>query len=107
VRDRDAGCEPIRNAVVYVWHCDAEGSYSATGQTYLRGAQVTNADGIAEFTTIYPGWHAGRTVHVHAKVHLDRETVLTTQFYFADDVTARVFGRRPLPRRRRTATAST
>jgi protocatechuate 3,4-dioxygenase beta subunit len=91
VRDQDAGCEPIRNAVVDVWHCDAEGSYSASGQTYLRGAQVTNADGIAEFTTIYPGWYPGRTVHIHAKVHLDRETVLTTQFYFADDVTARVF----------------
>jgi protocatechuate 3,4-dioxygenase beta subunit len=97
VRDQEAGCEPIRNAVVDVWHCDAEGSYSATGQTYLRGAQVTNADGIAEFTTIYPGWYPGRTVHIHAKVHLDRETVLTTQFYFADDVTARVFVDAPYP----------
>jgi protocatechuate 3,4-dioxygenase beta subunit len=97
VRDQDAGCEPIRNAVVDIWHCDAEGSYSATGQTYLRGAQVTNADGIAEFTTIYPGWYPGRTVHIHAKVHLDRETVLTTQFYFADDVTARVFVDDPYP----------
>jgi protocatechuate 3,4-dioxygenase beta subunit len=97
VRDQDAGCEPIRNAVVDLWHCDAEGSYSASGQTYLRGAQVTNADGIAEFTTIYPGWYPGRTVHIHAKVHLDRETVLTTQFYFADDVTARVFVDAPYP----------
>ncbi|HET8823073.1 MAG TPA: hypothetical protein VFM57_16155 [Thermoleophilaceae bacterium] len=97
VRDQEAGCEPIRSAVVDVWHCDAEGSYSATGQTYLRGAQVTNADGIAEFTTIYPGWYPGRTVHIHAKVHLDRETVLTTQFYFADDVTARVFVDDPYP----------
>jgi protocatechuate 3,4-dioxygenase beta subunit len=97
VRDQEAGCEPIRNAVVDVWHCDAEGSYSATGQTYLRGAQVTNADGIAQFTTIYPGWYPGRTVHIHAKVHLDSETVLTTQFYFADDVTARVFVDDPYP----------
>ena len=97
VRDQDAGCEPIRNAVVDVWHCDAEGSYSASAQTYLRGAQVTDRDGIAEFTTIYPGWYPGRTVHVHAKVHLDRETVLTTQFYFADDVTARVFIDDPYP----------
>ncbi|HZB25613.1 MAG TPA: hypothetical protein VE379_05750, partial [Vicinamibacterales bacterium] len=30
-------------------------------------------------------------------VHLDRETVLTTQFYFADDVTARVFVDAPYP----------
>jgi protocatechuate 3,4-dioxygenase beta subunit len=92
VRVRDASdCTPLPDAVVDVWHCDAEGSYSAEGQTYLRGAQVTDRDGIAEFTTIYPGWYPGRTVHIHAKVHLDRDTVLTTQFYFADDVTARVF----------------
>jgi protocatechuate 3,4-dioxygenase beta subunit len=98
VRVRDAAeCEPIRNAVVDVWHCDAEGSYSATGETYLRGAQVTNRDGIAEFTTVYPGWYPGRTVHIHAKVHLDRQTVLTTQFYFDDAVTARVFVDDPYP----------
>jgi protocatechuate 3,4-dioxygenase beta subunit len=98
VRVRDgAECEPLPNAVVDVWHCDAEGSYSATGETYLRGAQVTNRDGIAEFTTVYPGWYPGRTVHIHAKVHLDRQTVLTTQFYFDDAVTARVFVDDPYP----------
>ena len=98
VRVRDAtDCTPLANAVVDVWHCDAEGGYSATGQTYLRGAQVTDRDGTAEFTTIYPGWYPGRTVHIHAKVHLDRETVLTTQLYFADDVTARVFIDDPYP----------
>ena len=98
VRVRDAAeCEPIRNAVVDIWHCDAEGSYSATGETYLRGAQVTNNDGIAEFTTVYPGWYPGRTVHIHAKVHLDKQTALTTQFYFDDAVTARVFVDDPYP----------
>ena len=98
VRVRGAAeCEPLQNAVVDIWHCDAEGSYSATGETYLRGAQVTNNDGIAEFTTVYPGWYPGRTVHIHAKVHLDKQTVLTTQFYFADEVTARVFIDDPYP----------
>ena len=96
VRVRDAAaCEPIPNAVVDVWHCDAAGGYSGfegeDGETYLRGAQVTNRDGVAEFTTIYPGWYPGRTVHIHAKVHLDRQTVLTTQFYFDDRVSANVF----------------
>jgi protocatechuate 3,4-dioxygenase beta subunit len=85
VRDQEAGCEPIPNAVVDIWHCDAEGSYSAEPNTYLRGAQVTDRDGIAEFTTIYPGSYPGRTRHIHAKVHLDRQTVLTTQLYFPDD----------------------
>jgi protocatechuate 3,4-dioxygenase beta subunit len=95
VRDAAAGCDPIPNAVVDVWHCDASGSYSEPGETYLRGLQVTNRDGIAEFTTIYPGWYPGRTVHIHGKVHMDKRTVLTTQFYFTDSFTDRVFAREP------------
>jgi protocatechuate 3,4-dioxygenase beta subunit len=106
VRVRDAKkCEPLRNAVVDVWHCDALGVYSgfesaSTGgpgggrtdsEKYLRGAQVTNSDGIVEFVTVYPGWYRGRTVHIHAKVHIDNRTALTTQFYFEDDVSERVF----------------
>jgi protocatechuate 3,4-dioxygenase beta subunit len=98
VRVRDAEpCRPIRNAVVDVWHCDAAGSYSPQGETYLRGLQVTNRDGIVEFTTIYPGWYPGRTVHIHAKVHLDNRTVLTTQLYFDDKLSARVFLDDPYP----------
>jgi protocatechuate 3,4-dioxygenase beta subunit len=95
VRDLSNGCEPIPNAVVDVWHCDATGSYSEPGATYLRGLQVANRDGIVEFTTIYPGWYPGRTVHIHAKVHLDKQTVLTTQFYFDDAFTDRVFSLEP------------
>ena len=86
VRLRDANdCTPLPDAVVDVWHCDAEGGYSAEPETFLRGAQVTNREGIAQFTTIYPGSYPGRTRHIHAKVHLDRETALTTQFYFPGD----------------------
>jgi protocatechuate 3,4-dioxygenase beta subunit len=95
VRDVSAGCKPIRNAVVDVWHCDATGSYSEPGETFLRGLQVTDNEGTVEFTTLYPGWYPGRTVHIHAKVHIDKRTVLTTQFYFADDFTDRVFSREP------------
>ena len=91
LRVRDSSCEPLANAVVDLWHCDAGGSYSEQGDPFLRGAQVTNQDGIAEFTTIYPGWYQGRTVHIHAKVHLDSSTALTTQLFFDDAVTDRVF----------------
>ena len=112
IRVRDAQrCEPLENAVVDIWHCDATGLYSgfesaSTGgpgggrtddETYLRGAQATNSDGIVEFKTIYPGWYRGRTVHIHAKVHLDRQTVLTTQMYFDDEVSGRVFLEDPYP----------
>ena len=104
VRDADS-CEPLKNAVVDLWHCDALGSYSgfdaASGggpggdrtddEKYLRGAQVTNSDGIVEFVTVYPGWYQGRTVHIHAKVHVDNQTALTTQFFFDDEVSERVY----------------
>ena len=91
VRVREAGaCTALANAVVDVWHCDAGGVYSGfdagEGERFLRGAQVTGRDGIVEFETIYPGWYQGRTIHIHAKVHLDGQTALTTQFYFDDDV---------------------
>lgn len=115
-------CAPISNAVVEIWHCDALGVYSGFEQQsraaqpgqavpvawsvppigtptddkrYLRGAQVTNGDGIVEFTTIYPGWYVGRTVHIHSKVHIDNATVLTTQLFFDDAVSDQVFGADP------------
>jgi protocatechuate 3,4-dioxygenase beta subunit len=91
------GCTPIKDAIFEIWHCDAGGLYSgfeaastgsgggADDNRYLRGAQVTNADGIAEITTIYPGWYRGRTVHIHAKVFVSNTEVLTTQLYFDEE----------------------
>ena len=108
------GCTPVKDAVFEIWHCDAGGVYSgfeqasrgssrgpgsgssSTDQTrYLRGAQVTNADGIATITTIYPGWYQGRTVHIHAKVQLSNSKALTTQLYFDDKLSAEVFATAP------------
>ncbi len=59
--------------------------------TYLRGAQVTNDAGVAQFTTIYPGWYQGRTVHIHFKVHVDEQTLLTSQLYFEDAMSDALF----------------
>lgn len=87
VADLSAGCAPLADAAVDLWHCDAQGFYSgvagnpgggaseeagagAESGTFLRGIQLTDADGMAEFTTIYPGWYSGRTVHIHMKVHI-------------------------------------
>lgn len=94
VRVREAeSCKPISNAVVDIWQCDAEGQYSGLDfdETFLRGAQVTNSAGIVEFLTIYPGWYQGRTVHIHAKVHLDKQTVLTTQLFFDEQTQRAVY----------------
>ena len=112
VLDSD-GCTPVRDAVFDVWHCDAGGLYSgfeasSRGQggsrsedttRYLRGAQTTNAEGIAELTTVYPGWYPGRTVHIHAKVLISNREVLTTQLYFDDELTDTVYRAAPYNRR--------
>lgn len=93
------GCTPIQNAKVEIWHCDAAGMYSdvsdpgfqTKGQNFLRGYQMTDANGQATFTTIYPGWYSGRTVHIHFKVHPDTNKVFTSQLFFDDSLSDQVF----------------
>jgi protocatechuate 3,4-dioxygenase beta subunit len=69
-------CKPLTNAAIDIWHADAAGVYSdessesTVGSTWLRGVQITNSSGLAKFTSIYPGFYAGRSTHVHVKVHL-------------------------------------
>lgn len=115
IRVLDEACEPLPDAVVEVWHCDAVGTYSgferesatangtpgaaaADGTRFLRGGQVTDADGIAQILTIYPGWYEGRAVHVHAKVHIGNAEVLTTQLYFDDAISDDVLAAAPYDR---------
>ena len=73
---------------------DQEASPTDDG-TYLRGAQVADRNGVVQFTTIYPGWYRGRTVHIHLKLHVDRKTVMTTQLYFDEAVNDAVFATSP------------
>ncbi len=102
-------CAPVTGAHVDLWQCDADGVYSgvldAQGlfdtreKKFLRGYQVTNDRGAVEFLTIYPGWYPGRTPHIHFKVRLfagSRRTYeFTSQLYFDDAVTDRVYARAP------------
>ena len=99
-------CTPLQGAAVDIWHCDAEGVYSdvrdrsftTVGQKFLRGSQTTNSDGTVEFTTIYPGWYRGRTVHAHFKVRSNTEPQgyeFTSQLYFDDALTDQVYAQAP------------
>ena len=65
----------------------------------MRGIQRTNADGVATFKTVYPGWYPGRTVHIHVKVHVRGNVVHTGQLYFSDRVTDAVYRRKPYSNR--------
>ena len=99
VRIVDAvSCEPLEGAAVDVWHCDAEGVYSGVegdSGTFLRGIQMTGADGAASFRTIFPGWYTGRAVHIHLKVALGTEDVHTGQLFFDDATLAAVYESEP------------
>jgi protocatechuate 3,4-dioxygenase beta subunit len=99
----NSSCTPLQGATVEIWHCDAAGQYSdvsdpgfnTKGQKWLRGAQVTDANGQAMFTTIYPGWYSSRAVHIHFKVHPTASTVFTSQLFFDDTLSDQVFMQAP------------
>jgi protocatechuate 3,4-dioxygenase beta subunit len=108
-------CAPLAGAMVDVWHCDARGEYSGVddhtigfntlGQKFLRGYQVTDPNGRARFSTIYPGWYQGRAVHIHFKIRTplasaqadDRAHTyeFTSQLFFDDALTDRVLAKAP------------
>ena len=89
-------CSALSGARVDIWHCDARGIYSAfpgqgdshkidtSSATFLRGTQMTDKSGWAEFTTIYPGWYPGRATHIHFKIFTDEKTVLVGQTFFPE-----------------------
>ena len=100
-----SACGPLAGAVVDIWHCDALGQYSGVrdnaagdfdtrGETFLRGYQVTDENGTARFTTIYPGWYQGRAVHIHFTIRDSPESEqgyeFTSQLYFDDALTDEV-----------------
>jgi protocatechuate 3,4-dioxygenase beta subunit len=101
-----SGCAPLPGAQVHVWHCDAAGDYSSVrdrrapnaGEAFLRGFQTTDAAGTARFLTVYPGCYPGRAVHVHFKIRTGdapRGVEFTSQLYFDDALSERVYAAAP------------
>ncbi len=96
-------CKPIKDAIVDIWQADAEGVYSGyknqgvdtTGQTYLRGVQVTDSEGKAVFKSIYPGIYPGRVPHIHFKVLIDNRSFVTSQFYFSPELSKKIYSSDP------------
>jgi protocatechuate 3,4-dioxygenase beta subunit len=121
-----ATCQPIADAVIDVWHCDAKGRYSGQNLAVdeaiksashappvnddrdCRGALRTDADGIAEFRSIYPGYYVDRAIHIHFKVHIGDRAFLTNQAHLPEPDNAAVMAMAPynMPRKvQRTANA--
>jgi uncharacterized protein (TIGR03437 family) len=95
VQNLNGGCSALVGAYVDVWHCDAKGIYSdeptynpgggtgsvnTSGQKFLRGYQITDENGQVKFTTIYPGWYMGRTIHIHFRVRTYSGTTVLSNF---------------------------
>lgn len=70
----NSSCANLEGYAIYLWHCTRDGKYSiyssgATTENYLRGVQATNSNGVATFTTIFPGCYSGRMPHMHFEVY--------------------------------------
>ena len=101
------GCTPLQNARVDIWHCDAKGIYSEeksqaettldySTDNFLRGYQLSDASGLVNFVSIFPGWYTGRTAHVHVRVRTyDANGSVAinavTQVFFPDATSSEVY----------------
>jgi protocatechuate 3,4-dioxygenase beta subunit len=89
-------CTPLKGAKVDIWHSNAQGLYSGVqddgtgGKSFLRGYQMTDSNGTAQFTTVFPGWYEGRAIHIHIKIRDydgSNETLeWTSQFYLNNSI---------------------
>jgi protocatechuate 3,4-dioxygenase beta subunit len=93
---------PLAGARVDIWCANAQGVYSdvtqqnTVGQDFLRGYQVTNAQGLVQFLTVYPGWYSGRTPHIHVRVRTYTAAGavsynFASQFFFNDVLSNRIY----------------
>ena len=88
----DAKGNPVRNALVEIWQCDAKGVYLHTADSDRKkdtqdknfqgfGRFLTGSTGEYYFRTIKPVPYPGRTPHIHFKIKQGRKELLVTQCY--------------------------
>jgi protocatechuate 3,4-dioxygenase beta subunit len=96
IKNTKANCASLAGAIVDIWHCDKDGYYSEYGGTamqsanftsvhFLRGRQTTDANGLVQFKSIFPGWYSGRATHIHVHIYNASGTsLLVTQIAFPE-----------------------
>jgi protocatechuate 3,4-dioxygenase beta subunit len=86
----DAKGNPVKNALVEIWQCDAKGVYLHTDDSAEKerdtnfqgfGRFLTASSGEYYFRTIKPVVYPGRTPHIHFKVKKGGKELLVTQCY--------------------------
>ncbi len=102
VRNVNDACNPVQGLLVDIWHCDKDGYYSQyggtsmqqvdyTNETFLRGRQTSDANGLVSFTSIFPGWYQSRATHIHVHIYTASGTSLAiTQIAFPEDANSAV-----------------
>lgn len=102
IQNTNNSCAALEGAIVDIWHCDKDGYYSQyggtsmqtvnyTNNTFLRGRQLTNANGQVGFTSIFPGWYQSRATHIHVHVYNSSGTsLLVTQIAFPEGTNSAV-----------------
>ena len=90
-----AAGEPIRNALIEIWQCDAHAVYLHTADSDRKkdqqdknfqgyGKFETNSKGEYRFRTIKPVPYPGRpSPHIHFKVSVGERELLTSQIFIA------------------------
>ncbi len=92
----DAKGNPVRNALVEIWQCDANGVYLHTKDSDGKkekqdkhfqgfGRFLTGSTGEYYFRTIKPVEYPGRAPHIHVKVKVGKKELLCTQCYAKDE----------------------
>lgn len=83
---------PLAGGVIEIWQCDQDGHYHHPGDGGKAdpafqgfGKLTLGKDGSYRFRTLKPAPYSGRTPHIHVKVKLDGQELLTTQFYVQGD----------------------
>src|SRR5262249_48284338 len=84
----DTHGQPLKGALLDIWHADHTGNYDNTG-FHLRGRLYTDAAGRYTLRTIKPLYYGPpgekRPAHIHEKVSAALSAILPTQFYLKGD----------------------
>ena len=93
----DVNANPLAGATVEIWQTDSNGAYDHPNAQAANidsgfqhfGSSIADENGVYSFRTIVPSSEGiGRPLHIHVKVKIDSEELVTTQFYFEEDLSA-------------------